>query len=206
MVAAISTTVAAMTCPVDGRDYSAADQQAQKAIGSWPARGELGTLRQWVRILTRQLRRCRCERYLMTDVKHYLVGEHVEDFNSGLITRRELLRRVTLITGSLASTLVLLEVTGCQREPSGQPPSPASRQASTPQPFATPPAQPTTDGVTVRSDDPRIAVAPMTVTGADGASLISYYARPAGGEPAGGILVSPGVASRVACLTLVVSL
>ncbi|MGH3784136.1 MAG: dienelactone hydrolase family protein [Pseudonocardiaceae bacterium] len=125
----------------------------------------------------------------MTDVKRYLVGEHVEDFNSGLISRRELLRRVTLITGSIASTLVSLEVAGCQSEPSGQPPSPASRQVSTPQPFATPPAQPTPDGVTVRLDDPRITVAPMTVTGADGASLISYYARPGAGEPAGGVLV-----------------
>jgi hypothetical protein len=35
----------------------------------------------------------------MTDVKHYLVGEHVGDFNSELISGRELLRRVTLITG-----------------------------------------------------------------------------------------------------------
>src|ERR1700710_1815289 len=87
-------------------------------------------------------RRCRCERYLMTDVKHYLVGEHIEDFNSGLISRRELLRRVTLITGSIASSLVLLDVAGCQSQPGGAPPSPASRQTSTPQPFATPPAQP----------------------------------------------------------------
>jgi carboxymethylenebutenolidase len=134
-------------------------------------------------------RRCRCERYLMTDVQHYLVGEHIEDFNSGLISRRELLRRVTLITGSIASALVWLEVTGCQSEPSRQPPSPASRQASTPQPFATPPAEPAADGVTVQPDDPRITIAPMTVTGADGASLISYHARPASTEPAGGILV-----------------
>jgi carboxymethylenebutenolidase len=125
----------------------------------------------------------------MTDVKQYLVGEHIEDFNSGLISRRELLRRVTLITGSIASTLVLLDVTGCQSEPTAAPPSPASRQASTPQPFATPPAQPTTDGMTVQPDDPRITVAPMTVTGADGASLISYHARSASNGPAGGILV-----------------
>jgi carboxymethylenebutenolidase len=125
----------------------------------------------------------------MTDVKHYLVGEHIEDFNSGLISRRELLRRVTLITGSIASSLVLLDVAGCQSQPGEAPPSPASRQTSTPQPFATPPAQPTTDGVTVQPDDPRITIAPMTVTGADGASLISYHARPGNGEPLGGILV-----------------
>ncbi|HET9257639.1 MAG TPA: hypothetical protein VFO16_20890, partial [Pseudonocardiaceae bacterium] len=67
----------------------------------------------------------------MTDIERYLIGEHIEDFNSGLITRRELLRRVTLITGSVASTLALLEVAGCQGEPSGERPSSASRQAST---------------------------------------------------------------------------
>ncbi|MDQ2884091.1 MAG: hypothetical protein M3Y48_23830 [Actinomycetota bacterium] len=80
---------------------------------------------------------------------------------------------MTLITGSVASTLVLLEVTGCQREPSGQPPTPASRQASTPQPFATPPAQPTTDGVTVRPDDPRITVAVTRACARKGGSLPS---------------------------------
>lgn len=125
----------------------------------------------------------------MTDIERYLVEEHIEDFHSGLISRRELLRRVTLITGSVASTVVLLDVAGCQSEPSGALPSPASRQASTPQLFATPPAHPTTDGVTVPPDDPRISIAPMTVTGVDGVSLISYYARPASGESAGGILV-----------------
>jgi carboxymethylenebutenolidase len=112
----------------------------------------------------------------MTEIQHYLVGEHVEDFHSGLINRRELLRRVTLITGSIASTMVALEAAGCQSKPSGKPVSPESRQASTAQPFATPPAQPTSNGVTVQPDDPRITIAPMTVTGADGVSLISYYA------------------------------
>jgi carboxymethylenebutenolidase len=125
----------------------------------------------------------------MTDVERYLVGEHIEDFTAGLISRRELLRRVTLITGSTASTLVLLEVAGCQSEPSGKPVSPESRQASTAQPFATPPARPTSNGVTVQPDDARIAITPMTVTGADGVSLISYYARPSSGEPAGSVLV-----------------
>ena len=125
----------------------------------------------------------------MTDVEHYLVGEHIDDFTSGLIGRRELLRRVTLITGSIASTLVLLEAAGCQSAPTGKPASPESRQASTAQPFATPPARPTSNGVTVQPDDPRITLAPMTVTGTDGVSLISYYARPGSGEPAGGILV-----------------
>ena len=125
----------------------------------------------------------------MTDIRRYLVGEHVEDFHSGLINRRELLRRVTLITGSIASTMVFLEMAGCQSEPSGKPATPESRQASKARPFATPPAQPTSNGITVQPDDLRITIAPMMVTGTDGASLISYHARPASGAPAGGVLV-----------------
>jgi carboxymethylenebutenolidase len=125
----------------------------------------------------------------MTEFEHYLVGEHIEDFHARLISRRELFRRVTLITGSIAGTMALLEVAACSSEPSGMRPSPEPRQTSTPHPFATPPARPTTDGVTVRPDDARITVAPMTVIGADGASLISYFARPRSGATAGGVLV-----------------
>jgi carboxymethylenebutenolidase len=125
----------------------------------------------------------------MTDFERYLVGEHIEDFHARLISRRELLRRVTLITGSIASTMLLLDAAGCSSQPSGALPSPQSRPTSTPYPFATPPAHPTTDGVTVRSDDPRITVAPMPVTGADGASLISYSAQPRQAATAGGVLV-----------------
>ena len=125
----------------------------------------------------------------MTDFEHYVLEEHVGDFNDGLISRRELLRRVTLITGSLAATLVVLEAMGCGSQPSGTPATPTSRAASTPQPFATPPAQPTSDGITVQPDDRRIKVETLDVKGADGAPLISYAARPATGKPAGGILV-----------------
>ena len=125
----------------------------------------------------------------MTDFERYVLGEHVEDFNDGIISRRELLRRVTLITGSLAATLTILDVMGCGSTPSGTPAAPVSRASSTPQPFATPPAAPTTDGITVRPDDPRITVERLPVYGADGATLMGYAARPASGRPAGGILV-----------------
>lgn len=39
----------------------------------------------------------------MTDIERYLVGEHIEDFAAGLISRRELLRRVTPPIGSPAA-------------------------------------------------------------------------------------------------------
>lgn len=125
----------------------------------------------------------------MTDFERYVLEEHVEDFNDGMISRRELLRRVTLITGSMAATLAVLEAMGCGAQPANAPATPASRATSTPQAFATPPAQPTSDGVTVQPSDPRIKVETLAVKGVDGAALISYSARPASGKPAGGIVV-----------------
>ncbi len=125
----------------------------------------------------------------MTDFERYVLEEHVEDFNDGVISRRELLRRVTLITGSLAATLVVLDVMGCGSQPSGTAATPRSRETSSAQPFATPPAQPTTSGITVQPTDPRIKVETLAVKGVEGAPLISYAAAPAKGGPAGGIVV-----------------
>jgi len=116
----------------------------------------------------------------MTDLERYVLQEHVEDFNDGLISRRELLRRVTLITGSLGLTLVALEAAGCASQPAASPPSPSGRAQSSPQPYATPPAAGTADGITVRPDDPRIRVVGAAVKGPDGAPLTGYMARPAG--------------------------
>src|SRR5438309_8995490 len=108
----------------------------------------------------------------MTDFERYVLEEHVEDFNDSIISRRELLRRVTLITGSLAATVTILEVMGCGSVPSGTPAAPVSRSSSTPRPFATPPAAATTDGITVKPDDPRIKEETLAVKGVDNASLI----------------------------------
>ena len=41
----------------------------------------------------------------MRDLERYVLEEHIEDFEDGLITRRELIRRVTLLTGSLTTSL-----------------------------------------------------------------------------------------------------
>jgi carboxymethylenebutenolidase len=121
----------------------------------------------------------------MTEFERYVIEEHVEDFNDNLISRRELLRRVSLVTGSLAATMTLLEAMGCGTEPaSSTTPTPRSGTAAA-QPFATPPASPTTDGVTVKESDPRIKVEALPVKGADGAALIGYSARPAGSASSG---------------------
>jgi carboxymethylenebutenolidase len=125
----------------------------------------------------------------MTEFERYVIEEHVEDFNDGLISRRELLRRVGLITGGMATAAALLATMGCGAQPTGTPVTPTSRTTSAQPDFATPPAHPTPDGITVRENDPRIKVTPLAVTGTDGATLISYHAVPASRTPAGGILV-----------------
>lgn len=103
----------------------------------------------------------------MTDFEKYVVEEHVEDFNDGLISRRELLRRVSLITGSAAAAVSLLSVMGCSTEEPSEAaaPTPTGRETSSPQEFATPPPSPVRDGLTVREDDPRITVAALEVRG-----------------------------------------
>jgi carboxymethylenebutenolidase len=125
----------------------------------------------------------------MTDFERYVIEEHVEDFNDGLISRRELLRRVGLVTGSALTAAALLDTMGCSAQPANPPAAPSSRASSAALDFATPPARPTPDGVTVRPDDPRIAVAPLAVGGADGAPLITYHAAPSSGKVTGAILV-----------------
>lgn len=132
-----------------------------------------------------------------TDTELYIIGEHIEDFDDGFITRRELLRRVTLITGSAAVTLALLPSLGCNlNAPAAAPtvaasttPSPAAAATAAATPFAIPPAARTTDGVTVKPDDPRISAGPVTdLRGPDGATLIAYRAAPKS-TSLGGILV-----------------
>ena len=130
----------------------------------------------------------------LNETQRYLIDEHIEEYQDGLIPRRELLRRVTLISGSAALAAAIVAACG--------PVTPVSTVSATPTaavpsvtlaptvgPFATPPAQPTTDGVTVRPDDPRITVSKPDVKGTDGASLMAYMARPAGSAKVPGVIV-----------------
>ena len=121
----------------------------------------------------------------LNETQRYFIDEHIEDYMDGLISRRELLRRVTLISGSavLAATIVAACGTPAPTTSSPTPTVAASATASptaalVPQPFATPPAAATTDGVTVRDNDPRITVTTPDVKGADGAPLMAYMAKP----------------------------
>ena len=120
----------------------------------------------------------------MTELERYVLEEHVEDFRDGLIGRRELLRRVTLITGSLAATMTVLTALGCDVQAPRPPAAAGSAAAPSPSPspdvlYATPPPTGTADGITVKPDDPRLAAAErVEFPAADGGKLIGYAARP----------------------------
>ncbi|HLI26942.1 MAG TPA: dienelactone hydrolase family protein [Chloroflexota bacterium] len=96
----------------------------------------------------------------MTDLQRYLVEEMVEEYRAGRLSRRELLRRVALITGSATVGAALLAGLG------PVPPAAASvaRQGA-----------PT--GVTVSPDDPDLEAGMIDYPG-DGVRLIGYLARP----------------------------
>jgi carboxymethylenebutenolidase len=130
----------------------------------------------------------------LNETQRYLIDEHIEEYQEGLIPRRELLRRVTLISGSAALAAVIVAACGPAAPAAKPTPTPTAAAASpTPAPvvgpFATPPAQATADGVTVKPDDPRITVSKPEVKGADGASLMAYMARPAGTAKVPGVIV-----------------
>ena len=131
----------------------------------------------------------------MNETQQYLAVEHYEDFVEGLITRRELVRRLTLILGTSAAASAF--IAACGGAPAAQPtatptsvataaatataaPTAAVSPAASPAAvaYATPPPSTTTDGITVKADDPRIIAGPGTIKAADGADLINYLARP----------------------------
>ena len=126
-----------------------------------------------------------------TDLQRYVIEEHFEDYAEGRISRRELLKRVSYITGGVAASLAALSALGCNVD---QPRAAASVSAATaaktanppsPQPnvpFATPPATATTDPVTVKPTDPRLRAAnAVSIPSSDRptATLIGYEAYPA---------------------------
>ena len=118
----------------------------------------------------------------LNDTQRYFVEEHIEDFRDGLIGRRELIRRVAIVVGSAAAAATLLA--GCDLSPrstatsSPTVPTASATQGLVAQPFAMPPLAATTDGVTVKENDPRITVSKPEIKGTDGASLMAYVAKP----------------------------
>jgi carboxymethylenebutenolidase len=99
----------------------------------------------------------------------YLVHEFVEDYEDGIMSRRDMVGRVVHIAGGVAAAATLLTRMGVK---------PVSAQEGTP-PVPTPTAPRST--VSVAEDDPRIAGQDVTYPGLDGAEIMAYMAMPAGG-------------------------
>ena len=127
-----------------------------------------------------------------TDLQRYMIEEHFEDYAEGRISRRELLTRVSYITGGVAASLAVLTALGCNVDQpraasSGATGTTAAATASvkpaSPQPkvaYATPPSTATTSPVTVTPDDPRLrSAADVGIPSSDQkATLLGYEAYP----------------------------
>ncbi len=107
----------------------------------------------------------------LSQFENYLVHEFVEDYVDGIMSRRDMMRRVLHITGGVAATATVLTQLGVKS---------ADAQEGTPPPPPTP-----TDprsSVSVAEDDPSIAVEEVTFPGADGDEIMAYQAMPAEGD------------------------
>jgi carboxymethylenebutenolidase len=135
----------------------------------------------------------------MNDNQRYFVEEFAEDYLAGRMARRDLLRRVFLITGSAAAAATALVALGCGSKASA-PSTTTTGAAATP---ATPPATPapaggsgtmppaaiTTDFV-VKPDDPGFVAQTAQFPGAAG-PIFGYLAKPKSGTNFPGIIVVP---------------
>src|SRR5918997_6306100 len=105
----------------------------------------------------------------LSQFERYLVHEFVEDYVDGIMSRRDMMRRVLHITGGVAATATVLTQLGVK---------PASAQEGTPAPRPTPTGPRSTESVA--EDDPRITASEITYPALDGAVIVAYMAMPAG--------------------------
>jgi carboxymethylenebutenolidase len=152
----------------------------------------------------------------MNHLQRYLAEEFAEDYVEGRLTRRQALKLIASITGSLALASSFLAACAPEAPPAETlPPAPTNPPAATSAPAPTqasaatePPteaastpapaeATPTaaTDATaavpigTVPADDPSLQAGPVEFTGEDGATVMGYLARPLGDGPFPVVLV-----------------
>src|ERR671912_2023059 len=107
----------------------------------------------------------------LSQFERYLVHEFVEDYVDGIMSRRDMMRRVLHITGSVAATAMVLTHYGVKS---------ASAQEGTPAPRPTPTGPRSTESVA--EDDPRITASDITYAGLDDAEITAYQAMPSSGD------------------------
>jgi carboxymethylenebutenolidase len=107
----------------------------------------------------------------LSQFENYLVHEFVDDYVDGILSRRDMMRRVLHITGGVAATATVLTQLGVTS---------ASAQEGTPPPAPTPTGP--RSSASVSEDDPRITASDVTFPGADGAEVTAYQAMPSSGD------------------------
>src|SRR4051812_5492133 len=112
--------------------------------------------------------------------QRYLVDEYVEEYAAQRLGRRELLRRVLLITGSIPLSASVLFALGCSSGGS----TTAATATAPPTQTQTPPTPPPPSGpgVTVPATDPGIQVAEVRYKG-PASDVLAYLSRPRTGGP-----------------------
>jgi len=128
----------------------------------------------------------------MTDFKQYLLDEFVEDYQEGLISRREALKLIAGITGSVALASSLLAAcapptqpaaTALSTEPAAPPAAPTS-VPTTPPTTVPPTAQPTATTAAEPTAQPSGEIEAQDVQfEGNGATLLGYWAKPVGDGP-----------------------
>jgi carboxymethylenebutenolidase len=133
----------------------------------------------------------------MTDFKQYLLDEFVEDYQEGLISRREALKLIAGITGSvaLASSLLAACAPPAQPTQSAATALPTEPAAPTAAPTSVPTSASTPEGVPPTAEPTAATAAESTAAPSgeieardvefegDGATLMGYWAKPVGGGP-----------------------
>jgi carboxymethylenebutenolidase len=138
----------------------------------------------------------------MNEFQRYLAEEFAEDYQEGRISRREALRLIISVTGSvtIASSILAACTPAGSEAPLASPipttgttpTAPAAETTEAPQPTLTqipagstlagadPTAESPVQSGTVSPEDPSIKAEPVQFSGEDGAELQAYLARPAG--------------------------
>lgn len=153
----------------------------------------------------------------MNDFQQYLVDEFAEDYQEGRISRREALRLIASVTGSIvvattilaacapmetAETSELIPTTGAGEGQPTNPPRATSTQPAAPTQESTPTqtggatqaptagtSEPPVSSVTVSPDDPAVQAGAVEFPASDGATLLGYHAYPQGDGPFPVVLV-----------------
>jgi carboxymethylenebutenolidase len=121
----------------------------------------------------------------LNPTQRYLVTEFVDNYEDGLMGRRDLLERVLRITGSAAAAAGTLLALGCAPAASGPPAVPTATPAPA---AATAGAQPGRSPLSVAPNDPAVVAGPVTFPSGD-ATVMAYLARPAGSGRHGAVMI-----------------